>query len=75
MSKVEVERTMRLHGSADSVVEIIDHWEGMDLIGIRFGAHDGGGSISWISDDYAAMDKDMAIAVAKALTELAGVPA
>ena len=72
MSAVTVARTLRLYDSADCVVEVIDNWESMDLIGVRFGAFDGEGGISWATDDHSAMDKQMARAVAKALTELAG---
>ena len=71
MSNVAVERTVRLHGQSDNVIELIDHYDGMDLLGVRFGAHDGEGGISW-SSEHVAMDHEIALELAKALMELAG---
>lgn len=67
---VERETTMQLHGSADSVVELFDNWEGLDLISVRFGAHDGEGSIAWTGEPN-PIDASMAKALAAALLELA----
>jgi hypothetical protein len=72
MSRVAVERTVRIHGDADNVIELIDHWQDGDWLGIRFGAHDGEGGISWSGEEHSPIDPDMALALAKALMELAG---
>ena len=64
------ETTMKIHGSADFVAELFDNWEGMGLISVRFGCHDGEGGISWAGDE-AAMDADTAKAIAAALLDMA----
>lgn len=66
---VKRETTMQIHGSADFVAEIFDNWEGMDLISVRFGCHDGEGGISW-TGEAAAMDRDSARALATALLDI-----
>lgn len=68
--EVEVERRTQLHGSADTVVELFDNWEGMSLLSIRFGTHDGDENIAWGCEEQ-VLDADMARALALQFIEYA----
>jgi hypothetical protein len=72
MMKVEMETTLRLHGSADMVVELFDNWEGMGLISVRFGCHDVDeeGGVAW-AGEATAIDPEMARSLAAALLKIA----
>jgi hypothetical protein len=69
--KIGVERTVRVSDSG-IVAEIIDHSEGMDLIGIRFGAWDGEGGVSWADEQHMCLTPELAREVGIHLVELAG---
>lgn len=66
VSAVTRETTVQLHGAADQVVETFDNWEGMGLLRVRFGAHDGTGKIAWSEGDH-VVDREMARALASVL--------
>ena len=70
MQEVAVETTVKLHGSADAVIELDDNWEGMALMSIRIGCHDGTGEIAW-SCEPLALGWDMVDALGAQLTKMA----
>jgi hypothetical protein len=66
---IQRHQTIRLYGTAESVVEIEDNAEGMDLCGIAFGSFEEGKAA--FPSGQALMDWDMARAVARELNRLA----
>lgn len=68
----QLERTVRISGSADCVIELFDNWEGMNLIAVRFGCYGGDEPVSWAGEAN-AIDTDLARALGEQLIKMADV--
>lgn len=63
------EATIRLYGSAESVVEVFDNWEGMSILSVQFGTMNEG-KPEWAGEP-SPIDTDMARALGNLLVKMA----